>query len=79
MTTIRFFAAARAAVGLDETHTDATTLDVALSTVTATDADRWAALQERCSYLVDGVSTRDRSTPLAGVELVDVMPPFAGG
>ena len=29
--------------------------------------------------LVDGVTTRDRSTPLAGVDTVDVMPPFAGG
>ncbi|MEN0101809.1 MAG: MoaD/ThiS family protein [Curtobacterium sp.] len=79
MTTIRFFAAARAAVGLDETTTDAHTLDDALRAVQADDPERWTALQERCSYLVDGVSTRDRSTPLMGVALVDVMPPFAGG
>ncbi|MFZ6990447.1 MoaD/ThiS family protein [Curtobacterium sp. RRHDQ66] len=79
MTTIRFFAAARAAVGLDETTTDAGTLDDALRSVQSDDPERWTALQERCSYLVDGVSTRDRSTPLTGVALVDVMPPFAGG
>jgi molybdopterin synthase sulfur carrier subunit len=79
MTTIRFFAAARAAVGTDETTSDAATLAEALGTVTAVDAERWEALQERCSYLVDGVTTRDRSTSLAGVGLVDVMPPFAGG
>ncbi len=79
MTTIRFFAAARAAVGLDETTTDAGTLDDALRSVQPDDPERWTALQERCSYLVDGVSTRDRSTPLTGVALVDVMPPFAGG
>ncbi|MFJ3383578.1 MULTISPECIES: MoaD/ThiS family protein [unclassified Curtobacterium] len=79
MTTIRFFAAARAAVGVDETTSDAGTLDDALRSVHAVDAERWEALQERCSYLVDGISTRDRSTPLAGVALVDVMPPFAGG
>jgi molybdopterin synthase sulfur carrier subunit len=79
MTTIRFFAAARAAVGTDETTSDASTLAEALGSVAAVDAERWASLQERCSYLIDGVTTRDRSTSLAGVGLVDVMPPFAGG
>ena len=79
MTTMRFFAAARAAVGHDETTVDAGTLDAALRSVTATDPNRWTALQERCSYLVDGVTTRDRSTSLDGVATVDVMPPFAGG
>ncbi len=79
MTTIRFFAAARAAVGQDATTVTATTLDDALRAVEAADPDRWTALQERCSYLVDGVTTRDRTTPLDGVDTVDVMPPFAGG
>lgn len=79
VTTMRFFAAARAAAGVDETTVDAATLDQALRGFDAVDPDRWLALQERCSYLVDGLSTRDRSTPLDGVALVDVMPPFAGG
>ncbi len=79
MTTIRFFAAARAAVGVDEVTAAAPDLDAALRGVDATDPSRWRALQERCSYLVDGVTTRDRSTPLEGVSVVDVMPPFAGG
>ncbi|OIH93262.1 hypothetical protein BIU92_08460 [Curtobacterium sp. MCBA15_003] len=57
----------------------ATTLGEALDAVEAADPERWAALQERCSYLVDGVATRDRATSLQGVALVDVMPPFAGG
>ncbi|OII11009.1 hypothetical protein BIU97_09090 [Curtobacterium sp. MCBA15_009] len=102
MTTIRFFAAARAAVGVDSveapavsdsamataatattaasaTAASASTLGEALDAVEAADPERWAALQERCSYLVDGVTTRDRATSLQGVALVDVMPPFAGG
>ncbi|WIE75054.1 MoaD/ThiS family protein [Curtobacterium sp. MCSS17_007] len=79
MTMMRFFAAARAAVGQDETPVDAATLDEALRGVAAADPERWTALQERCSYLVDGVTTRDRSTTLVGVGTVDVMPPFAGG
>jgi sulfur-carrier protein len=79
VTTIRFFAAARAAVGVDEVTVAAPDLDAALRGVDATDPSRWQALQERCSYLVDGVTTRDRTTPLDGVAVVDVMPPFAGG
>lgn len=79
MTTIRFFAAARAAVGADSSTTEAGTIDEALREIAAADPPRWSALQERCSYLVDGVTTRDRSTVLAGVAVVDVMPPFAGG
>lgn len=79
MTTMRFFAAARAAVGTEQTTVDASTLDQALQGLDAADPARWQALQERCSYLVDGLSTRDRSTSLDGVALVDVMPPFAGG
>ncbi len=104
MTTIRFFAAARAAVGVDSVEAPAVsgsaaaasaasasasasapapapaaTLGEALDAVEAADPERWAALQERCSYLVDGVTTRDRATSLQGVALVDVMPPFAGG
>jgi len=82
MTTIRFFAAARAAVGVDSLNTTGPTIEAALGAIDAADvADpaRWSALQERCSYLVDGVTTRDRATSLVGVEVVDVMPPFAGG
>ncbi|PYY61444.1 MoaD/ThiS family protein [Curtobacterium sp. MCSS17_011] len=79
MTTIRFFAAARAAVGVDSLTTTGPTIDGALREIDAADPSRWSALQERCSYLVDGVTTRDRATSLSGVEVVDVMPPFAGG
>ncbi|MFZ7089180.1 hypothetical protein [Curtobacterium sp. RRHDQ10] len=104
MTTIRFFAAARAAVGVSSVEVSsagasaagasaagaslagaspagaaAATLGDALAAVQASDPARWESLQERCSYLVDGITTKDRTTSLAGVELVDVMPPFAGG
>ncbi|GGL07098.1 molybdopterin converting factor small subunit [Curtobacterium luteum] len=84
VTTVRFFAAARAAVGTDEVAVDVDAMDVAsldaaLAGIEAADPERWSALVERCSYLVDGVSTRDRATSLVGVGTVDVMPPFAGG
>jgi molybdopterin converting factor small subunit len=79
VTTVRFFAAARAAVGVDEVQLTGADLDEVLRGVDAADPVRWSALQERCSYLVDGVTTRDRATSLDGVAVVDVMPPFAGG
>ncbi|PZE33550.1 MoaD/ThiS family protein [Curtobacterium sp. MCLR17_055] len=80
MTTIRFFAAARAAVGVDSLTTSGPTIEAALGAIdVVADPARWGALQERCSYLVDGVTTRDRATSLDEVEVVDVMPPFAGG
>ncbi|WP_144712964.1 MoaD/ThiS family protein [Curtobacterium pusillum] len=79
MTTVRFFAAARAAVGVDEVRLSGADLDDVLGQVDAVDPARWSALQERCSYLVDGVTTRDRTTSLVDVAVVDVMPPFAGG
>ncbi|WIE82527.1 MoaD/ThiS family protein [Curtobacterium sp. MCPF17_021] len=79
MTTIRFFAAARAAVGVDSLTASGPTIEAALGAIDVVDPARWSALQERCSYLVDGVTTRDRATSLDGVEVVDVMPPFAGG
>jgi molybdopterin synthase sulfur carrier subunit len=83
VTTIRFFAGARAAVGVAETTVSESTLGAALDAVARrddlADAGRWQELAPRCSYLVDGVTTRDRTTPLVGVARVDVMPPFAGG
>lgn len=82
---IRFFAAARAATGTPElvVPDDLPTLGAALdhvgSAVEIADHARWTALRARCSYLLDGLSTRDLAEPLAGVATVDVMPPFAGG
>jgi sulfur-carrier protein len=80
VTTLRFFAAARAAAGMDDLRVDgAATLAAALDRVEATDAAAWERVRARSSFLVDGVTTRDPGTPLTGVTLVDVMPPFAGG
>jgi sulfur-carrier protein len=83
VTEVRFFAAARAAVGVDTVRVTAATLGELLAavtdSVTLADPESWTRLQDRCSYLVDGVSTRDRATSVVDAELVDVMPPFAGG
>lgn len=75
---LRYFAAAKAALGRASDTLDAATLGE-LETLLLATAPEAAAVLARCSYLVDGVSTRDRATPLAGVARVDVLPPFAGG
>jgi molybdopterin converting factor small subunit len=83
--TLRFFAAARAATGVDETVWTGEQ-DPALGSLLAsvrpaagTDAADLEAVLARCSFLVDGVSTRDRALVVPGGATVDVMPPFAGG
>jgi sulfur-carrier protein len=79
--TVRYFAAARAAAGVeDETvdlDPDATVADL-VGALRARDAGL-AMVLARCSYLCDGVAVRDMQTPLRIGQTVDVLPPFAGG
>ena len=86
-TTLRFFAAARAAVGRDEQVVDVPDgesptlgrLLTAVRPVEGTSAADWRDVLLRCSFLVDGVTTRDREQVVSDGDVVDVMPPFAGG
>jgi molybdopterin converting factor small subunit len=69
---VRFFAAARSATGSDELDVAAATIDDVLA--------RWHdPVLVRCSFLVNGVATTDRSQLLADADTLDVLPPFAGG
>ena len=83
--TLRFFAAARAATGLDElacVSSGDPTIDELIAGVlpaAGRDADELTRVLGRCAFLVDGVSTQDRSTVVPAGAVVDVMPPFAGG
>ena len=77
--TVRYFAGARAAAGVDtETH-DAATLEELLSRLVAAHGERLERVLTACSFLVDGTSTRDRALQLSPGAVVDVLPPFAGG
>ena len=82
MTTLRYWAAARAAAGVAEEQTSAATLAEALQQARAARDDRDGQVLGVCSFVVDGrpVGARDHGeVTLAGAGLVDVLPPFAGG
>lgn len=79
--TVRYFAAARAAAGVDAeqltVHPGATVGDFVDGL-----GGRHCALARvlpRCSFLRDGIAVRDRALPLQPGDTIDVLPPFAGG
>ncbi|MGU3500754.1 MoaD/ThiS family protein [Mycobacterium sp. C31M] len=79
--TIRYFAAARAAAGI-ETETLRCPTGTTVHTLVDELSGRGPELAKvlaRCSYLVDGVAVRDKNIVLETRETVDVLPPFAGG
>jgi molybdopterin converting factor small subunit len=79
---VRYWAAARAAAGVDEEHVDATDLAGALATVSSGRDATFRAVLARSSLLVDGVAVGRREpsdVPLADGAVVEVLPPFAGG
>ncbi|RBY75552.1 MoaD/ThiS family protein [Geodermatophilus sp. TF02-6] len=77
--TVRFFAGARAAAGVDTETRDAGTLDELVAQLVAAHGERLERVLTACSFLVDGTQTRDRSSVLQPGAVVDVLPPFAGG
>ena len=79
MPTVRYFAGARAAVGVDTETRDAGTLEELVGQIVDAHGERLEKVLTACSFLVDGTSTRDRAMPLQPTSTVDVLPPFAGG
>ena len=80
LVTVRYFAAAAEAAGVDEERlelTDGATLGALRDELVA----RYGAPMQRVlrsgSFLVDGTVRRDAGHPLA--DRVDILPPFAGG
>ncbi|GLY74768.1 MoaD/ThiS family protein [Actinoallomurus iriomotensis] len=79
---IRYWAAARAAAGVEEEPYDAVTLGEALTTAAAGRGEEFQRVLARSSFLVDGdpAGTRDpASIDLPDGATVEVLPPFAGG
>ncbi len=77
--TVRYFAGARAASGVDTEAREAGTLDELVRQIVGEHGERLERVLTACSFLVDGTSTRDRAVALSPGSVVDVLPPFAGG
>jgi molybdopterin synthase sulfur carrier subunit len=77
MAVVRYFAAAAEATGLDVEKRSEPTLGALRAAVAAAHPGLGGILP-RCAVLVGGARASDE-TPLHADELVDVLPPFAGG
>jgi molybdopterin synthase sulfur carrier subunit len=86
---VRYFAAARAAAGVEEEQfalPAGTTVESLLEAVLAVSRPEPPAgtpplsrILSRSSFLLNEVAVRDRSVALSPGDVVDVLPPFAGG
>lgn len=86
---VRYFAAARAAAGIDEERfnlREGTTVADLLQAVLAVKRPEppsgvppLAQILSRSSFLLNEVTVRNRSAVLGRDDVVDVLPPFAGG
>jgi molybdopterin converting factor small subunit len=79
--TVRYFAAARAAAGVDDeilAVEPGTTVAELVDQLSDRDANL-AKVLKRCSFLCDGIAVRDATVALDNAQTVDVLPPFAGG
>ena len=80
--TVRYFAAARAAAGVETEPVEITpgsTVDDLLTVLREQHSAEFARVLDRCSFLLDEVAVRDRSATLPSHATLDVLPPFAGG
>ena len=81
---VRYFGAAKAATGVDEERlpggrTLAAVLDGLRERPSAAGAPSLARVLERSSFLLNEVALRDPATVLQDDDVLDVLPPFAGG
>jgi molybdopterin synthase sulfur carrier subunit len=86
---VRYFAAARAAAGMDEERFElpaGSTVESLLAAVLDVERPEPPAgtppldrILARSSLLLNEVAVRDRATVLTAGDVVDVLPPFAGG
>ena len=77
--TVRYFAGARAAAGVDTETRSAESLDELIGQIVDEHGEKLERVLTACSFLVDGTTTRNRALVLSPGAVVDVLPPFAGG
>ncbi len=74
---VRYFAAAAEAAGTDSEDRGERSLEQ-LRAAVISDHPALADILPRCAVMVDGVRSDD-DVPLDDAQLIDVLPPFAGG
>ena len=82
---VRYFAAARAAAGVTEEQLDLPVPDTGctvgdvLEVATARHGAALRTVLDRCSFLLDERAVHGLGTPIRDGQVLDVLPPFAGG
>jgi len=79
MTQVRYFAAAAEAAGTPSESVAASTVGELRARMVAAHGPELERVLTRCALLVDGLRADDDATALAATDVVDVLPPFAGG
>lgn len=79
MPTLRYFAAAAEAAGTDQELVAADTVAVALEAAITAHGPALARIVAHSSLLLKGHYVADRDQSLAADDVLDVLPPFAGG
>lgn len=77
--TVRYFAGARAAAGVDSEDVEVGTLAELMAVAGDRHGPALAKVLGVCSFLVDGTVRADHDAALPTGSAVDVLPPFAGG
>jgi molybdopterin converting factor small subunit len=80
--TVRYFAGARAAAGVESEQVALAgggTVDDVLTVLRARHGTRLSEVLTASSLLLDEVAVRDRTQRPADGSVLDVLPPFAGG
>ena len=77
--TVRYFAGARAAAGVETEDRTAATLAELVRQIADAHGEQLERVLTACSFLVDGTSARDPRAVLSPGSVIDVLPPFAGG
>ncbi len=80
--TVRYFAAAAEAAAAEEERIElppGSTLADLLDSCEQRHGAELVAVLARSSFLLDAVAAQDRTAPLGSGQIVDILPPFAGG
>lgn len=78
MAIVNFYAASRAATGVESAVIDGTNLGDVIDSAIAQFPELGRIIQ-RCSYLVNEVATVDTTFIVGAEDSIDVLPQFAGG